>query len=134
MSKTPMIAAFAAMMAVSPLALAAESATTTTTDASPSVTSTRIESGQIRATDIKGSNVYNSQDKKIASVKDMIVSPDGRIAAVVLDVDGKYVAVGMRALTLAMNDKKLHISTEMSEQQLKSRGAFDLDTKPASNG
>jgi sporulation protein YlmC with PRC-barrel domain len=122
------------MMAISPLALAAESATTTTTDATSSVTSTRIERGQIRATDMKGSDVYNSQDKKIASIKDMIVNPDGRIAAVVLDVDGKYVAVGMRALTLAINDKKLHISTEMSEQQLKSRGAFDLDTKPAGNG
>jgi hypothetical protein len=134
MSKTPLMAAFAAMMAISPLALAAESATTTTTDATSSVTSTRIERGQIRATDMKGSDVYNSQDKKIASIKDMIVNPDGRIAAVVLDVDGKYVAVGMRALTLAINDKKLHISTEMSEQQLKSRGAFDLDTKPAGNG
>ena len=134
MIKTPMVAAFAAFMAISPLALAAESATTTTTDSTSTVTATRIEPGQVRATDLKGSDVYNSQDKKVASIKDMIMNPDGRVAAVVLDVDGKYVAVGMRALTVAMNDKKLHISTGMSEQQLKSREKFDLDTKPASNG
>ena len=134
MSKTPMIAAFAAMMAISPLALAAESATTTTTDSTSSVTASRVEPGQVRATDLKGSDVYNSQDKKVASIKDMVMNPDGRVAAVILDVDGKYVAVGMRALNVAMNDNKLHVSTDMSEQQLKSRQTFDLDTKPAGNG
>ncbi|MGH6742332.1 MAG: PRC-barrel domain-containing protein, partial [Bradyrhizobium sp.] len=100
MSKTMMTAAFAALLAASPMALAQTTAMTPNN----AVTTNRIEPGQIRGTDMKGSSVYDAQNNKVGSISDMILDRGGQVAAVVLDVDGKTVAVGMHDLKFAMND------------------------------
>ena len=134
MHRMTMTAALAAILAASmPMAFAAETGASATTTRS-SVMATQLQPGQIRATDMRGSNVYDSQSNKIASVKDIVLDRDGRIAEVVLDVDGKYVAVGMQDLRITMANNKPHIAIGVTKDQLKSAQAFDLDIKPATTG
>lgn len=134
MSRTTMIAAFAAVLAASPMALAAQNDTATTkTGSSPaahtSVTATHIQPGQILADSLKGASVNDAQNKKIASVADLVIDKDGKVAAVVLDADGKNVAVPMQDLKIVMepnSNKPKTVSIDMSQEQLKSAQAFNL--------
>ena len=100
-----------------------------------SLTTTRLQPGQIRGSELKGAAIYDRDDRKIASVRDMILDSDGRIAQVVLDVDGKHVALDMMQLTIATDQKqKPHIAVEMTKDQLKAAQPFDPDAKAASGG
>jgi len=129
MTKTITTAAFAALLAASPMALAQ----TTPMTPAAGVTANRVEPGQIRATDMRGSNVYDSQNKKIGSIDDMIFDRSGRIAAVVVGVKGKDVAVRMHDLTFAMKDDNTPktITIDKSWKELEAAPAFDLKTNTA---
>jgi hypothetical protein len=137
MRKTMTTAALAAMLAVAgPAAFAADM--TPDTSAAPAVhgtvTATRIEPGQILATALQGADIYDSQNKSIATVADIILDPGGRVAAVVAKVDGKYVGLAMRDLDITTDNNKPHIAVNMSEDQLKSAQTFQLETKAAGSG
>jgi sporulation protein YlmC with PRC-barrel domain len=147
MSKTITTAAaavFAAMLAsASPAAFAQTNPTTaptaTTATGTPmheaAVSATRIEPGQIRAGDLKGADVYDAQDQKIATIADLVLDhSDGRVAAVVLDVDGRNVAVGMQNLHIAMdnNDNITKVTIDKSKADLQSAAAFHLNTTTGS--
>jgi sporulation protein YlmC with PRC-barrel domain len=124
-------AAFAAaMLAASPLALAQSTAQTSAMTPTADAPATRIEAGQIRGTDLRGSSVYDSQNKKIGSVDDMILDHNGRVAAVVIGVKDKDVAVGMRDLKFAMSDNNglKQVTIDKSWNELESATPFDLKT------
>lgn len=95
-----------------------------------------LKPGQIRATKMIGAKVYDQQNKDVASVKDAVVDRDGQIAAVVLDPGGgRYVAVKMNELTMQRDDKgNLRFKTSMTQQQLKSAQAFDLNVRNVGSG
>lgn len=142
MRKTTMIAGFAALMAVAmPMAFAADTNTTTSTKTPPPATTapmktpvnaTQLEPGQIRASKLKGSDVYDTQNKKIGSVKDIILDKDGQVAELVIDVDGKYVGVGMHDVKIAMDaNNNVKVTVDKSKEQLKSAQAFQLTEPPA---
>ena len=110
MSRSTMTAALALMLAAAVPAYAQTSSSSTSspsTSASSAsnsathVTATQLQPGQIRATQMDGATVYDTQNQKVGDVKDIILDRDGKVAAVVLDVGaflgigGKYVAVGM---------------------------------------
>lgn len=125
MRRTSMTAALAAMLALS--APAAFAATATTTQ-------TAIQPGQMLATDMKGADIYGSDNKEIASVKDIILDQSGRVAAIAADVDGKVVALGMKDLNITTDkNNKPHIAVNMTKDQLKSAQAFDLGSKDQTN-
>ena len=136
MSKTTMTAAFAAMMAIAaPLAVAQTAAT------HASVGANHIMPGQIRATDMNGATVYDARNKNLGDVKDIVLDRDGRVAAVVLNVGstvgigGKLVAVPMSDLKVSFdNNNKPKFSISMTEDQLKSAQAYDLNPKNANTG
>ncbi len=137
MSSIRIAAAVAGMLALStPMAFAAEPAATAPIGSTHgSITSNRIEPGQLRATDLKGSTVYGNDDQSIASVKDLVLDRSGRVAAVVLDVDGKYVAVAMKDLKITTNkDNKPRVAVAMTKAELKSAQAFDLGSGAAASG
>ncbi|HTV89555.1 MAG TPA: PRC-barrel domain-containing protein [Stellaceae bacterium] len=136
MRKTTMTAALAVLLAASPMAFAATAAATntgatTTAPADTAVTSTRIQAGQILATDLNGADVYDQQDQKVSTVKDIILDHNGGVAAVVLDVAGRNVGVPMHALHIAMNanNRISKVTIDRSRNQLKSAEAFRL-TRP----
>lgn len=145
MSKTTMTAAFALMLAAAVPAYAQSSSSSTSSPSasSPStlassssthVTATQLQPGQIRATQMDGSTVYDAQNQKVGDVKDIILDRDGKVAAVVLDVGaflgigGKNVAIGMSDLKITQDDNnKPRFTVDMTKDQLKSAQAYDLN-------
>src|SRR5438045_9230588 len=100
-----MTAAFALMMAASvPVYAKTSSPSATTAAPAGKVTATHLQPGQIRATQMDGSTVYDTQNQKVGDIKDIILDRDGKVAAVVLDggaflgMGGKYAAVAMTNL------------------------------------
>jgi sporulation protein YlmC with PRC-barrel domain len=138
-SRTTMTAAFALLMAASLPVYAQTSSTSTSTPAK--VTATQLQPGQIRATQMDGSTVYDSQNQKLGDIKDIILDKDGKVAAVILDVGaflgvgGKYVAVGMNDLKITQdNNNKPRFAVDMTKDQLKSAQAYELNPRSASTG
>jgi sporulation protein YlmC with PRC-barrel domain len=135
-----MTAALAAMLAASPMALAAPqtaaSSDSTGANAAGAVTATHLDPGQIIATDLKGADIYDQQKQKVATVKDIVLDRIGRVAAVVLDVNGKNVAVAMQDLHFAMNDdgSVKRITIDQSKDQLGSAEAFRLKAAGEGSG
>jgi sporulation protein YlmC with PRC-barrel domain len=142
--KTTMTGAFALMMAASLPVYAQTSATPksdnppaasgTTSTAPAHSAATRIQPGQIRATEMNGATVYDTQNQKVGDVKDIILDRDGKVAAVVLDV-GAFLGMGGKYVALSMNDVKVtedknnkpHFAVDMTKDQLKAAQAFELN-------
>ena len=99
------------------------------------MTATHLQPGQIRATQMDGSTVYDTQNQKVGDIKDIILDRDGKVAAVVLDVGaflgmgGKYVAVAMNDLKITNdnNSNKQRFTVDMTKDQLKAAQAYDLN-------
>ena len=133
MSKTTMTAVLAAMMALSMPAVA-QTTSTQTAPAARSGAMHQLQPGQIRASEMIGSSVYDAQNRDIGKIKDVILDQQGRIDQVVLDVGaflgmgGKYVAVPMRDLKTANQNGKVRWTTNMTKEQLQQARAFDLGT------
>lgn len=148
MSKTTMTAAFALMLAAavpayaqssssstsSPSASSPSTSASSSSSASTHVTATQLQPGQIRATQMDGSTVYDAQNQKVGDVKDIILDRDGKVAAVVLDVGaflgigGKNVAISMSDLKITQDDNnKPRFTVDMTKDQLKSAQAYDLN-------
>ena len=144
MLKTTMTAACALMMAAS-LPVHAQTTATPTRDNAPAASGTttaapahsaasRIQPGQIRATEMNGATVYDTQNQKVGDVKDIILDRDGKVAAVVLDV-GAFLGMGGKYVAVSMNDVKVtedknnkpHFAVDMTKDQLKQAQAFELN-------
>ena len=139
MLKTTMTAAFALMMAAS-LPVYAQTSSSSGAPAGK-VTATHVQPGQIRATQMDGSTVYDTQNQKVGDIKDIILDRDGKVAAVILDVGaflgmgGKYVAVAMNDLKITNdnNSNKQRFTVDMTKDQLKAAQAYDLNANTNNN-
>jgi len=88
--------------------------------------------GNIRGDDLKGTTVYGANDAKIGEIGDVVLTPDNKPDAVVVDVGGflgigaKEVAVGMNKLKF-MTDKdgKKYLYTTFTKEQLEAQTAYD---------
>jgi sporulation protein YlmC with PRC-barrel domain len=82
----------------------------------------QIQPDQIRASKMIGSAVYDLQNRKIGSVKDLVLDRDGQVASVVVDVGaflgmgGKYVAVSPRDIKTDHNRLTLDLTKEQLQQ------------------
>jgi sporulation protein YlmC with PRC-barrel domain len=149
--KTTMTAAFALMMAAS-LPIYAQTSTAPKSDNPPAASgttstapahsaATRIQPGQIRATEMNGATVYDTQNQKVGDVKEIILDRDGKVAAVVLDV-GAFLGMGGKYVAVSMNDVKVtedknnkpHFAVDMTKDQLKQAQAFDLNRNDTTGG
>ena len=142
MSKKTMTAAFALLMAAS-LPVYAQTSSSTPSTPPARVAATQLQPGQIRATQMDGATVYDTQNQKVGDVKDIILDRDGKVAAVVLDVGaflgigGKYVAVSMNDLKITQdnnNSNKPRFTVDMTKDQLKAAQAYDLNEKTGPTG
>ena len=141
MSKKTMTAAFALLMAAS-LPVYAQTSSSTPSTPPARVAATQLQPGQIRATQMDGATVYDTQNQKVGDIKDVIIDRDGKVAAVVLDVGaflgvgGKYVAVSMNDLKITQdnNTNKPRFTVDMTKDQLKAAQAFDLNARNTSTG
>ena len=80
--------------------------------------------GEMRATKLTGSAVYDSSDQKIGSIADLIVASDGRVSDVVIGVGDKNVAVKMADLKHG-KDNRLVLNT--TKDALKQMASYDLN-------
>src|ERR1700761_4909085 len=92
---------------------------------------TMIQTDQVRANKIIGSSVYDRQNQNVASVKDLILDKDGKVADVVLSYgspaanSGQYDAVPFGSLK--MNNTRLTLA--QTKEQLASLPQYKLEDK-----
>jgi sporulation protein YlmC with PRC-barrel domain len=95
-----------------------------------------IRSDEVRANKIIGTAVYDRQNQDVASVKDLILDKDGKVANVVLSygstagIGGKYVAVSYSSLKFNNN----RLTLDQTKDQLAALPAFQLEDKTAGSG
>ncbi len=87
---------------------------------------------QISAEDFVGTTVYGANDENVGEIGDVILSQDGQIDAVLVDVGGflgmgeKQVALGMDNLQfMADEDGNLYLYTNLTKEQLEAQTAYD---------
>jgi sporulation protein YlmC with PRC-barrel domain len=78
-------------------------------------------------------NVYDPSDNKIGDVKDVLVSADGKVAALIVSVGGflgigeKDVAVLFSAVTQKAKDNKPYLTLDTTKDALKAAPGFRYD-------
>ncbi|QND68328.1 PRC-barrel domain containing protein [Mesorhizobium loti] len=95
-------------------------------------TLTEMPVGEIRGDDLKGTTVYGANDAKVGEIGDVVLAPDNKTDAVIVDVGGflgigeKEVAVGVDNLKF-MTDKdgKKYLYTTFTKEQLEAQTAYD---------
>jgi sporulation protein YlmC with PRC-barrel domain len=113
----------------------AASTDTTQTAAIDKSTLTKVAPGDIRTDDLVGTTVYGSDDANVGEIGDIVMTQDGKIDAIIIDVGGflgvgeKEVAVGMDNLAF-MSDKdgNNYLYTNLTKDQLDAAAAYDEST------
>jgi len=85
--------------------------------------------------DLVGTTVYGANDESVGEISDVVLTQDGKIDAVIIDVGGflgvgeKPVAVGFDKLSfMADKDGKKYLYTPFSKEQLEAQPAYDEKT------
>jgi sporulation protein YlmC with PRC-barrel domain len=91
-----------------------------------------VDMGQMSAENLVGTTVYGANDENIGEVGDVVLSQDGKVDAIIIDVGGflgmgeKPVAVGMDNLQfLSDENNRMYLYTNFSKEQLDQAQAYD---------
>ena len=94
-----------------------------------------MSTDQIRGEDLVGTTVYGANDENVGEIGDVVLTQDGKVDAVIIDVGGflgigeKEVAVGMDKLSFMTDaDGKKYLYTSFTEEQLNAAPAYDKST------
>lgn len=90
---------------------------------------------QISADDLIGSDVYSAQDENIGSVGDVLLTEDGQVDAIVVDVGG-FLGMGASEVALGMDDLELmsdgqgnlYVYSPYTQEQLEGSPQYDQAT------
>ena len=150
MSNATRTAIFAAIIAAAAPGAYAQTGTTpdthaTMSDTRTAVTSHIIQSDEVRASKMMGSSIYDSENRSIGKVKDIVLNKDGKVDAVVLDV-GTFLGMGGKYVAIPLNDIKTdnnRLTLDRTKEQLQHMAAYQLEnpdigagtsTSPATGG
>lgn len=107
----------------------------TSTAAIDKSTLTEVQMTDVSAKELDGTTVYGADDVKVGEIGDAVLTPDGQVDAVIIDVGGflgigsKPVAVGMDTFrVMADKDGKKYLYTEFTKEQLEAHPAYDKDS------
>jgi hypothetical protein len=92
----------------------------------PTAVAFTLKSGQLQASQLIGSTVYDVQNRNIGSVKDVLVERDGKVNTVVLDV-GSFLGLGGKYVAVSLNDLKTdnnRLTLDRSKEQLEAAAPF----------
>lgn len=96
---------------------------------------TEIPADQISAENLLGTTVYGADDSNVGEIGDVVMSTDGKIDAVVIDVGGflgvgeKPVAVGFDNLAFMQDaDGNRYLYTQFTKEQLDAQPTYDEST------
>ena len=87
-----------------------------------------IQSNELRASKIIGSNVYNRNNEKIGSVQDSILGTGGKVDYVVVDV-GTFLGMGGKNVAVEMGQIKTdheRLTLQMTKNQLQQAPNYQL--------
>jgi sporulation protein YlmC with PRC-barrel domain len=106
-----------------------------TTAAIDKSTLTPVPETDLSAEKLNGTTVYGADEANIGEIGDVILTSDGKVEAVVLDVGGflgvgeKPVAVSMENLAfMADKDGNQYLYTTFTKEQLEAHPAYDKDS------
>jgi len=92
-----------------------------------------VPSSSMTVTDWYKQDVYDPNNNKIGAVSDVLVSPDGRVNALILGVGGflgvgeKDVAVNFDAVKQTKKDNKIYLTINTTKDELKAAPGFKYD-------
>lgn len=94
-----------------------------------------FDTSAVRAEDLVGTTVYGADDANVGEIGDVVLSQDGKVDAIIIDVGGflgigeKKVAVKTSALQLEVTDGKMNVLLSgATKESLKSAPAFERAT------
>ncbi len=91
--------------------------------------------GQISADDLIGSEVYSANDENIGSINDVLLTQEGQVDAIVVDVGG-FLGMGAQEVALGMDELELmsdadgnwYVYTPYTQEQLEGAPQYDQAT------
>lgn len=120
---------------MAPATTAETPAATTDTTANAAVdraTLKALDTAAIRSEELVGTTVYGANDENVGEIGDIVLSQDGKVESVIIDVGGflgmgeKEVAIGMDNLSfLADEDGDKYLYTAFTKEQLDAAPAYD---------
>jgi len=93
-----------------------------------------VPSSALTVTDWYKQTVYDNANNKVGEIKDVLVSRDGQINALIIGVGGllgageKDVAVNFNAVKQTMKDNKVYLTMNANKDALKSAPGFKYDS------
>lgn len=94
-----------------------------------------VDEAGIRAEDFVGTTVYGANDENVGEIGDVILSQDGNVEAVIIDVGGflgigeKEVAVSMDNLAFLSDENgNMYLYTSFTKEQLEAQAEYDEAT------
>jgi hypothetical protein len=94
---------------------------------------TNVPRQSVTVTDWYKQNVFDPSNHKIGEVKDVLVSQDGRVSALIVGVGGllgigeKDVAVAFDAIKHTTRDNKVYLTMDTTNDALKAAAGFRYD-------
>jgi sporulation protein YlmC with PRC-barrel domain len=89
------------------------------------------QSGELRASQMIGSTVYDVQNRNIGSVKDIVLDHEGKVAGVIVDV-GAFLGAGGKYVAVSLNDFKTdndRLTLNRTKEQLQAAQSYQLDNR-----
>lgn len=90
---------------------------------------------QISAENLTGTTVYGANEENVGEIGDVILTPEGQVDSVIVDVGGflgigeKEVAIGMDNLAFMTDENgELYLYTEFTQEELEAQPAYDEST------
>ncbi len=91
-----------------------------------------MPANEIRTEQLTGTTVYGANEENIGEIGDVIISQDGKVDAIIVDVGGflgvgeKEVAIGMDNLAFMTDGNgSLYLYTEFTQEELEQQPAYD---------
>ena len=122
-------AALALTLAVSPLALAQTTPGTTTAPSSRQPQWYDHQGGEIRSSRLVGTRVTNDAGERIGEINEVVLTKDGKVAAVVIGVGG-FLGIGEREVAVTFDSLRLTLDSSNNTVAALSTTKDDLKAAP----
>src|SRR4051812_26560884 len=103
--------------------------TTATPPSATTVPREHLRNDQVRASKLIGTTVYDIRNAKIGDVNEVVIDPDGKVAAVVLGVGG-FLGMGEKNVAVPMSELRRgddnRVVVDRTKDQLQQAANFDL--------
>jgi sporulation protein YlmC with PRC-barrel domain len=101
-------------------------------DVVPPKNATAVDINTVSANDLKNTTLYDANNKNVGEIGDVILTKDGKIDAVIVDIGG-FLGIGEKPVAIAFDDlvirkdenNKLYAFTRLTKEQFDSAPQYD---------